>query len=325
MSTGRKKVIALSGGVGGAKLAHGLSKILPADDLLVVVNVGDDFEHMGLHVSPDIDTNMYTLSGFANPETGWGRVGESWNFIEVAKELGAEDWFSLGDKDLAIHVTRTHRLKQNHTLSDITNDLCRKVGIECRIVPVTDDPVRTIVTTDQGELAFQHYFVRERCNPAVTSIAFKGAEQARLHPIVEAWCESDELAGIIVCPSNPYLSVDPLLAIPGFRSMLSEISVPIVAVSPIVGGKAIKGPAAKMMAELDLEVSAVTVADHYKDFLSGIVIDNLDSPLSQEIEKLGMAVKVTDTIMKSDEGRAQLAKQTVDFLMSLSASDARNS
>ncbi len=307
--------VALSGGVGGAKLALGLSRCLADDDLLIVANTGDDFEHLGLHVSPDLDTVMYTLAGLSNLETGWGLAGESWGFLEALEALGGETWFRLGDRDLATHVERSRRLRQGESLSEVTRTLCSSLGIEARIVPMTDDRVSTVVHSDAGDLDFQHYFVREGCRPAVSGFHFAGIEDAAAAPEFQAAITADELCCVIVCPSNPFVSVDPILLLPGVAGALLAGSAPIVAVSPIVGGEAIKGPAAKMMRELDLPVSAVEVARHYRrrDLLHGFVLDEVDAKLAPEIEDLGLGVLVTDTVMNSLDDRVRLAQETLAF------------
>jgi len=299
--------VALCGGVGGAKLAYGLSRVLAPGQLTIVVNTGDDFEHLGLHISPDIDTVIYTLSGLANPETGWGRAGETWTFMRVLSGLGEPDWFQLGDGDLAMHVARTHRLKAGESLSDICAHACARLGISHAIVPMSDDPVRTVVMTDEGRLAFQDYFVRRKSGPVVSAIAFEGADAARPAPGALAALGRDDLAGIIICPSNPYLSVDPLLAVPGLRSALEASRVPLVAVSPIVGGTAIKGPTAKIMTELGVAPSVASVASHYGTLLDGMVADNADA---QALNDAALAVPTwtTDTVMTGERDRIDLAR-----------------
>ena len=234
----RDLVVALSGGIGGAKLALGLSRILPADNLLVVANVGDDFEHLGLHISPDVDTLMYTLAGLDNTKLGWGRHDETWSCMETLTALGGEDWFRLGDRDLAVHVERTRRLRQGETLSSITADFCRRLGVGPRVLPATDDPVRTRLRTDEGWLDFQDYFVRLQCRPVVRELAFEGAEDARPHPDLLAALRDEQLRAVIICPSNPFISIEPILAVPGMRQALSACAAPVIAVSAIIGGRA---------------------------------------------------------------------------------------
>lgn len=302
------RVAALSGGVGGAKLALGLSKLLPPADLAVIANVGDDFEHLGLHVAPDLDTLMYTLAGVSNPETGWGRAGESWNFLAALGELGGETWFRLGDRDLATHVERTRRLRAGETLSQATAALCAGLGVAARILPASDQPLRTVVQTAQGPLAFQHYFVRERCAPAVTGFVFEGAAAARPAPGVLEALSDPALGAIVICPSNPFISIDPILAVPGLAAALREARAPVIAVSPIVGGDALKGPTAKMMRELGLPSSAAAVARHYGDLLDGFVLDTADAALAPEIEAAGLPVLATDTVMRTLEDRIALTR-----------------
>lgn len=307
--------IALSGGVGGAKLALGLMHVL-GERLTVAVNTGDDFEHLGLHVSPDVDTALYTLADLVNPETGWGRRGETWTFMSALKAMGGPAWFNLGDGDLALHVERTRRLRAGDPLSAIIDDVRRKFGINCPILPMSDDPVRTFVDTDQGTLEFQQYFVREQCRPKVTAIRFEGAAKARPLPALEKALAQPGLGGIIICPSNPYLSVDPILAIPGMRELLRGAGVPIVAVSPIVAGQAIKGPTSKIMGELGLPSDAVAVAQHYRGLIDGFVLDASDASLQ---DRLDQSVHVTNTIMRTLDDKILLAKACIAFCERLSA------
>lgn len=275
MSTGL--VVALSGGVGGAKLALGLSRILPADELLVVANTGDDFEHLGLSISPDIDTLSYVLGGLDNSEQGWGRRDETWSFMQTIATLGGADWFRLGDRDLALHVERTRRLRDGETLSQVTQDVCRRWNIAHRVLPMSDDRVRTRVLSDDGWIDFQDYFVRQQCRPVVRELAFEGAATARPQPDVIAALGSGQVRAVIVCPSNPFISIEPILAVPGLRAALKGCGAPIVAVSPIVAGKAVKGPTAKMLQELGFAVSSAAVAARYGDLLDGYIVDQGDA------------------------------------------------
>lgn len=303
--SGQGRVLALSGGIGGAKLALGLDRVLPADALTVVANTGDDFNHLGLHVSPDIDTLLYTLAGLDDPAKGWGRRDETWTFMKAIAALGGESWFLLGDGDLATHVERTRRLAAGETLSMVTEAFRRQFGIASRIVPMSDQAVRTRVRTDEGWLDFQHYFVRRRCEPRVEALEFAGALGARLAPgVVEAFADP-ALAAILICPSNPYLSVDPILAVPGMREALGARRVPALAVSPIIAGQAVKGPTAKMMTELGLEPSAATVARHYAGLIDGFVVDTVDAEV--EVPE-GMRVFAAPTLMHSLEDRINLAR-----------------
>lgn len=302
--------IALCGGVGGAKLALGLARVLPADSLTIVVNTGDDFRHLGLHVSPDIDTVLYTLADLANKELGWGLEGETWRFMEGLERLGGPTWFRLGDRDLATHAVRTTMLAEGRPLSEITRHLASRLGIGPNVVPMTDDPVATIVETDEGALAFQTYFVGRRAEPRVKAIHFEGSRSARPSQAASAAMARDDLAGIIICPSNPWLSIDPLLAIPGWRKLLAERHVPIVAVSPIIGGKAVKGPTAKIMAELGLPLDVRAIVDHYRDLIDGFVLDTVDADREGTLE---LPTLVTNTLMRTIEDRIALAEATLGF------------
>jgi LPPG:FO 2-phospho-L-lactate transferase len=307
------KVVALAGGVGGAKLADGLAQVLPPADLTVIVNTGDDFEHYGLTVCPDLDTVCYTLAGLANPVTGWGRVGETWAAMENAARLGGPSWFRLGDQDLGTHLERTRRLAAGEPLSAVTAALCRAWGIGPRVLPMSDQPVRTMVSTDEGELAFQHYFVQRACEPKVKSFRFAGVESAQPAPgTVEAIQQADL---IIINPSNPWVSIAPILAIPQLRAAIAGKRV--VAVSPIIGGKAVKGPAAKMFGELGIEPSALAVAQYYGALLDGLVIDTVDTDQQAAIRELGIMPLATDTIMQDRAHRARLAKEVLDFAAGL--------
>ena len=307
--------VALSGGVGGAKLALGLSRVLPGDALTVVCNTADDFDHLGLRICPDLDTVMYTLAGISNRVTGWGQAHETWSFLEALSHLGGETWFRLGDRDLATHVERTRRLRAGESLTEVTSALCRALGIAARVMPMSDDPVRTVVLTEDGELSFQHYFVRNACAPTVSGFRFDGIDTARPEAAFLAALEDQATGAIVVCPSNPFVSVDPVLALDGVEEALRRAAAPVVAVSPIVGGAAIKGPAAKMMAELGMPVTAVGVARHYRerDLLDGFVIDDADAAQAAEIEDLGLPTLVTGTVMETLADRERLARETIDF------------
>ncbi len=299
-------LLALAGGVGGAKMAHGLAQILPPEDLTVIVNTGDDFEHLGLYICPDLDTVCYTLAGLANPDTGWGRAGETWNAMTNIKRLGGPGWFNLGDSDLATHIERTRRLKEGQTLTQITRDFCKAWGIRHTVLPMSDDPVRTIVETDEGDLPFQEYFVHRRCQPRVRGFRFAGLEAASPAPGTREAIQSAD--AVILCPSNPWVSIDPTLRV---LFPNSYPLTPIVAISPIIGGQTVKGPAAKMFAELGIEPSALAVAEHYENLLTGIVVDSVDSGLAKQIR---IPTLVTNTLMKSDADRARLARETLNFI-----------
>ena len=313
----RDLVVALSGGIGGAKLALGLSRIVEPGNLIVVANVGDDFEHLGLSISPDADTLTYTLAGLDNTKLGWGRRDETWSFMETLTALGGEDWFRLGDRDLAVHVERTRRLRQGETLSAITADFCRRLGVGHRVLPVTDDRLRTRLRTDEGWLDFQDYFVRLQCRPAVRELAFEGAEEARPHPDLLAALRDERLRALVICPSNPFVSVEPILAVSGMRRALSVCVAPVVAVSPIIGGRAVKGPTAKMMTELGMNPSAAAVAERYADLIDGYVMDAEDA---EEAAHVAARVTLAPTLMTSLAERERLARvvlEAADALASL--------
>lgn len=308
VTTGR--ILALCGGVGGAKLVLGLNAVLPPGRLTVIVNTGDDFEHLGLHVSPDLDTVLYTLAGLSDPARGWGRYDESWNFMEALRELGGEAWFSLGDRDLAIHVERTRRLRGGETLTSIMTDMARRLHVEARIVPMTDDPVRTLIHTPEGPIPFQHYFVKYACNPVVTGVSFADANTARANPVFLNAIAEGELTAIVICPSNPYLSIDPILAVPGVREALRQTSSPVIAVSPIIAGKAVKGPTAKIMRELGVSPTTREICKHYEGLIDGLVIDEADAGDAGSVD---VKVAVTRTLMESIEDKRTLARDVLGF------------
>lgn len=312
-------VLALAGGVGGAKLARGLAMTLPPEALRVVVNTGDDFEHLGLHVSPDIDTVMYTLAGRNNLETGWGLAGETWAFMEALEALGGETWFKLGDQDLATHIERTRLLAEGQTLGAVTAALAARFGVTHAIVPMSDDPVATMLDTDQGRLAFQDYFVRRRAEPEVNGIDFAGIDAAAANPSFRAGLADDALTAIILCPSNPVLSILPILDLPDVRALVGRRRVPLVAVSPIIGGKAVKGPAAAVMRSLGHTPSAAGVAAFYRDLaLDGLVIDTVDADAAEAIRAAGTEVLVTDALMRDADDSARLATEVLAFAATLS-------
>jgi LPPG:FO 2-phospho-L-lactate transferase len=302
--------LALSGGVGGAKLVAGLAQVLPADSLIVAVNVGDDFEHLGLTICPDLDTVLYTLAGVVHPQQGWGRVDESWNVLEEIRRLGGESWFALGDRDIALHLLRRQLLQQGFTLSQASVEISRRLGVAIAVVPVSDQPLRTLVATDQGRLAFQDYFVRLRCEPQVRSLEFEGAASASLAPAVRAALESPDLAGVILCPSNPYLSVAPMLAVTELRDRLRTLKAPVLAVSPIVAGQAIKGPTAKIMRELGVQPTAAVIADLYADFVDAVIVDTADAALAAADGRFVAA----PTVMKTLEQKTALARDCLALI-----------
>jgi len=308
------RIVALAGGVGGAKLAHGLAQVLPPKDLTIIVNTGDDFEHYGLYICPDLDTVCYTLAGLANTATGWGRVNETWHVIENASKLGGPDWFRLGDQDLGTHLERTRRLNDGQTLTQITKGFCETWGIKHAVLPMSDQPVRTIVETDEGELAFQEYFVHRRCEPRVKGFRFEGVEQAE--PAVGAREALQSADVVIICPSNPWVSIDPILKVISLTSSIIQRKEEktVIAVSPIIDGQTIKGPAAKMYRELGIEPSALAVANHYRGVATGFVLDKIDEQLEGAIMSLDMRTLVTNTLMNSLDKRSQLAKDMLNFI-----------
>jgi LPPG:FO 2-phospho-L-lactate transferase len=306
------QVVVLTGGVGGAKLVLGLSQILPADSLTAIVNTGDDFRHLGLHVSPDIDTLLYTLAGKANAAQGWGREGESWAFMAALRELGGPDWFALGDGDMALHVWRTHVLALGESLSQVTARFAARWGIATRILPMSDQPVATMLETDRGPLEFQRYFVEQRCEPAVRSILFEGAAQAAPAPgVVDAILSADM---VLIAPSNPFLSVDPLLAVPALRAALERTAAPIVAVSPLIGGKAVKGPTAKLMSDLNMTVDNDAIARHYAGLIDAMLIDSGDRCDAPDI-----AIAHCATLMTTLADKIRVAQAAIDLAGGLRA------
>ena len=306
MSATSGPVLALAGGVGGAKLALGLSHVLPPEDLIIVVNTGDDEEFHGLHVSPDLDTVMYTLSGLADPERGWGLSGETFQALQMLSAYGAPTWFNLGDRDLATHLRRTQLLRQGRSLSDVTRELCSRLGILHTVASMTDDQVRTIVETSEGALAFQDYFVRRRCEPEATAVRFRGAGDAQPSPALDE--ALNNARALVFCPSNPFLSIDPILAVADVRERVRRFDGPRVVVSPIVGGAALRGPAAKMMRELGHPVSSVGVARKYLGLCDHFIIDNADVDEQGKISALRMKPHVTNTVMNSTDDKITLAR-----------------
>ena len=310
-----KRILAISGGVGGAKLALGLSHIVAPDQLDVLVNTADDFRHLGLRISPDIDTLLYTLSGRSNKELGWGLEGESWRVMDALDELGGDTWFRLGDRDLATHLWRTAELESGEGLADVTRRLAQQLGVRCGVHPMSDDPVGTVVQSSEGELPFQDYFVRRQCEPTVSGFHFEGMDRANPNSTVLAMLERGEVAGVVICPSNPFVSVDPILKMQGMTQAIQDAGIPVIAVSPIVAGMALKGPAAKMMRELEMPVNALAVAEHYARQYPGLldcfVIDESDGTLASQIEQAGFTVAITPTIMKTLKDKEQLAQFTL--------------
>ncbi|HEV2404700.1 MAG TPA: 2-phospho-L-lactate transferase [Ktedonobacterales bacterium] len=304
-------IVALAGGVGGAKLAHGLYKRALAGELTVIVNTADDFDLWGLRVMPDTDTVLYTLAGVANAQTGWGIADDTFATLGMLARYGAETWFQVGDRDFATHIQRTRLLREGRSYTEVVGALAEALGIRAAILPMCDTPVATVVRTPDGELAFQDYFVRRRHADEVLGVRFGGIEEA--HAPAPALAALASAEAIILCPSNPIVSIGPILAVPDLREALTRSRAPKVAVSPIVGGRALKGPADRMLAGLGEEVSAFGVANHYRDLLNGIVIDALDADDATRIEALGMRVHITDTIMRSEEDRVRLAADVIRF------------
>jgi len=315
-----RPVVALCGGVGGAKLALGLARAI-GENLSIIVNTGDDFEYLGLHVSPDVDTVVYTVGGLSDIERGWGRAGETWNFMNAIGELGGETWFRLGDRDLAMHVERTRALREGTSLTKFTTAMTRKLKIAARILPMSDQRVETLVVTEEGTLAFQRYFVGLQCKPAIKRLEFHNAERANATKEIRMALSNPDLGAIIVCPSNPYLSIDPILAVADIREALAAATAPIVAVSPLIGGAAVKGPTAKIMAELGIPADSRSIARHY-GFLDGLIIDERDR---SEAATIGPPVRVTSIWMRSLEDRDRLAAQCLDFAAELAAPGAPKS
>ncbi|MCJ8156124.1 2-phospho-L-lactate transferase [Sphingomonas sp. LaA6.9] len=305
------KVTVLSGGVGGAKFVLGLQHCEEVDQLTAIVNTGDDFRHLGMHISPDIDTLLYTLSGQANATQGWGREGESWNFMAALKALGGPDWFNLGDGDLALHVLRTQRIEQGHSLSVVTADLAKAWGIGASVLPMSDDTVATWLETDEGALPFQSYFVERQCRPITSAIRFEGAVDARPAPgVLQSLADAD---AVFIAPSNPWLSVDPVLAVPGIADALRETSAPVIAISPLVGGKAVKGPTTKLMAELGINADNEAIAGHYAGLISGLLHDSADAP------PLSTPARSTATLMTSLDDKVRVARAAIVFAEALKA------
>lgn len=310
----KPKYIVLTGGVGGAKLCQGLAQVLEPSQVLFVVNTGDDFTHLGLHISPDIDSLTYALAGLASKERGWGRDDETWNCLETLGKLGEDTWFQLGDRDLALHLKRTALLASGRTLTQATATIKKGLRVRHRIVPMSNDPVRTLVDTEDGLLTFQEYFVARRCEPRVKGFVYEGGLDARVQSSIFTFLESSEYRGAIICPSNPLLSIDPIFAVEGMRDWLMFPHLPRVAVSPIIGGEAVKGPTAKLFKELGMEVNAVAVAEHYGNFLDGYVYDRRDHYLATRFEGLRLPAVATNTLMETEEDKVNLARQVLKLL-----------
>lgn len=309
-------VVALCGGVGGAKLAHGLALALAPEQLSIIVNTGDDFRHLGLHISPDLDSVIYALAELSDPLRGWGRRDETWTFMKALEGLGAQSWFQLGDGDLALHVERSRRLAEGAPLSEVMASVSRALGIAVRVMPMSDDPVRTRVLTADGWLEFQEYFVRRQCRPVVQAFTFAGADTARALPAALAALERPDLRAIIICPSNPFVSIEPILAVPGIRTAIERAAAPVIAVTPIIGGKAIKGPAAKMLGELGFDVSGSAVAQRYLGLIDGFIIDEAD-PIPTPLP--GVTFLSAPTLMTGTPERVRLARAVLQAADGLAA------
>jgi len=307
------RYVALSGGVGGAKFALGLSRVLRPEQLTIIANTGDDFTHLGLAVSPDLDTLMYTLAGLVNEEAGWGRADETWSCLAGLEALGAETWFRLGDRDLATHLERTRLLAAGQTLTEVTHHLCARLGVAVNLLPMSDAPVRTVVESDAGPLAFQDYFVRRRAEPRVAAIRYDGATRAPPSAAIASLLTDPHLAAIFIAPSNPWLSIEPILAIPSLAAALRSSAAPVIAVSPIVAGRALKGPTGKIMGELGLPVTAAAIAHHYRDLLDGFILDDADRAEADALIAGGLAVGATQTVMTTLEDRIRVAEFALGF------------
>jgi len=317
--------IALTGGIGGAKLARGLAARLEPAALGFVTNPGDDFEFHGVTICPDTDTLLYTLAGLHDTERGWGRRDEQWNVHHELAELGEDTWFQMGDRDLAMSLLRTGWLATGDSLSTVTRRLAEALGVVHPVVPPTDDPLRTVVETATGEdLGFQDWFVRLRCAPAVRGFRYVGAAQARMSEAIRRMLQAPGLAGILICPSNPFISIDPILAVPGLREALRNAGVPVVAVSPIIGGEAVKGPLAEILRDFSQPVDAVTIARHYHDLLDGFVLDRVDAALAPGIEAMGLRTRVTDTLMRDLTQSEALADSCLEFIDELAPPEAEH-
>lgn len=315
----RTKIIALSGGVGGAKLSQGLAAEMDPADLTVIVNTGDDSHHYGLFVTPDIDTQLYTLSDRSDPTRGWGRKDETWNAMNSMRELGEDIWFNIGDQDLGLNLLRTMRMSRGDRLTDITADFAKSFGLACRILPMCDEPVSTQLRCEDRDYEFHEWFVEAQCQPKVRDVVFRGSQTACMTAEVQAAFKDPELAAIIVCPSNPYLSIAPILAVPGFREALIESPVPVVGVTPIVGGEAIKGPTAAMMQGFDVPVTAASAAALHADIFDGYILDERDEDQIPQFAGIsdGLPVASADTMMVDLEAKRRLARAALDFASSL--------
>ncbi|MBC8227368.1 MAG: 2-phospho-L-lactate transferase [Gammaproteobacteria bacterium] len=308
----KKKILALSGGVGGAKLCRGLDQITDKDELVIIANTGDDFLYLGFYISPDIDTLIYTLAGENNIETGWGRTDETWKAHNVMGGLGADNWFKLGDKDLEMHVYRSKEIQNGTSLTEITQKVSKIWNINSKILPMSNHSIKTIIESDIGTLSFQEYFVKKQCIPKVESITFKHKKAKASQTLLDEMNDNN-LTAIIFAPSNPYLSIDPILSLSEIKNFLRTTSTPVIAVSPVVDGQAVKGPTTKIMSELGVEPSAVSIAKHYDGLIDGLILDVLDQNLVSQVEDIGIRTKVMNTIMHNDQDKIELAQAALDF------------
>ena len=308
-----EKIIALSGGVGGAKLCLGLHQICEPEELYFIANTGDDFLYLGFYISPDVDTLVYTLAGVNNTKTGWGRTDETWKTHNVLGELGADNWFKLGDKDLALHLYRSKALRNGEGLTSITQDIANRFHIKATVLPMSDHMIQTVIDTNKGLLSFQEYFVKQASKPKIKSISFKSNNPEPTAEVTETLMDPD-LKGIIICPSNPYLSIDPILSIEKIRRSIAESKKPRVAVSPLINGQSVKGPTTKIMDELGLEANVLTIAQHYKDYVDGIVIDTSDQGYIGQIESMGIHVKLSNIMMNNDDDKKRVAEDVINFI-----------
>ncbi len=307
-----KFILALCGGVGGAKLVTGLAAILPMQQLKTVINTGDDFIHQGLYISPDLDSVMYSLTGCSNTKQGWGQENESWNVHNQLEKIGGETWFKLGDKDIATSMVRTQELARGASLSEVTRNITSAFGSSYELIPMSDEMSSTMINTVLlGKINFQDYFVKHQCQPVINGIDYKSIENKQPQENFKQALENPALAAVIICPSNPYLSIEPILSLPGIRDKIKHLNIPVIVVSPIIAKKSIKGPTQKIMTELAIELSASSIANHYKDIASHIVIDLADELLTTQIEKMGFEVITTCTLMNTFEEKYQLAEDII--------------
>ncbi|HXG94312.1 MAG TPA: 2-phospho-L-lactate transferase [Blastocatellia bacterium] len=311
--TRHPKITALAGGIGAAKFLLGLARVMPPEDITILANTGDDIKLFGLHISPDIDTVTYTLAGVINEATGWGLAGDTFECISWLERYGQPRWFNLGDRDLATHIYRTDQMNRGRSLAEVTDEIRRALGVKSIILPMTNSYTPTRVVTDEGEMHFQEYFVRRRCEPRVRELRFDNIESALPAPgVLQAIIEAD---AIVICPSNPFISIGPILAVPGVRDALKETRAEVIAITPIIAGRALKGPAAEMLRDLGYEVSARGVAWMYRDFVDLFVLDETDREIQPSIEELGTRVVTTNTVMMTIEDKQRLARRVLQEMM----------